>query len=144
MSVIVAKTFVAGWGDMDFNAHMKNTAYSDYAGTVRMMYFNEHGFPIEEFQRRRMGPVVFKDELSYFKEVHLLEEFTVRMFMDGLRSDGSRFRLLNEFFVGDKKVASIVTSGAFMSLSERKLIVPPEDLATVLRELERSAQFQEL
>ena len=24
------KTFQAGWGDMDYNGHMRNTAYLDY------------------------------------------------------------------------------------------------------------------
>ena len=33
------KTLVAGWGDMDFNAHMRNTAYLDTSADVRMMYF---------------------------------------------------------------------------------------------------------
>src|SRR6266849_9892511 len=36
-----AKVLVAGWGDMDFNAHMRNTAYLDKSADVRMMYFSE-------------------------------------------------------------------------------------------------------
>ena len=30
------KTFVAGWGDMDFNAHMRNTSFLDRSADVRM------------------------------------------------------------------------------------------------------------
>ncbi len=40
------KTLTAGWGDMDFNAHMRNTAYLDMAADVRMMHFVDCGFPI--------------------------------------------------------------------------------------------------
>jgi acyl-CoA thioester hydrolase len=36
---------VAGWGDMDFNSHMRNTAYLDKSADVRMMYFSETDFP---------------------------------------------------------------------------------------------------
>lgn len=56
-----AKTLFAGWGDMDFNAHMKNTAFLDKSADVRMMFFAENGFSVEEFSRLRIGPVVMKD-----------------------------------------------------------------------------------
>ena len=63
------KTLYAGWADMDFNGHMRNTAYLDKAADVRQMFLAENGFPVEEFLRLRIGPVVMKDELEYFKEV---------------------------------------------------------------------------
>jgi acyl-CoA thioesterase FadM len=44
---------------------------------VRMMFFAEHGFSMEEFVRRKLGPVILKDELEYFREVRLLETFRV-------------------------------------------------------------------
>lgn len=50
------KTLYAGWRDMDFNSHMRNTAYLDKAADVRQMFLIEHGFPVEEFARRRIGP----------------------------------------------------------------------------------------
>ena len=37
----------AGWADMDFNSHMKNTAYPDKAADVSHMFLAENGFPIE-------------------------------------------------------------------------------------------------
>ncbi|MGB7464802.1 MAG: thioesterase family protein [Candidatus Acidiferrum sp.] len=47
---------VAGWSDMDFNSHMRNTAYLDKSADVRMMYFSENGFSMQEFMRLRLGP----------------------------------------------------------------------------------------
>ena len=38
------RTLYAGWGDMDFNSHMRNTAYLDKSGDIRMMFFAENGF----------------------------------------------------------------------------------------------------
>ena len=52
------KKLYAGWADMDFNSHMKNTAYLDKTADVRQMFLIEHGFPMEEFLRLRIGPVV--------------------------------------------------------------------------------------
>lgn len=66
-----SKKLYAGWADMDFNSHMKNTAYLDKAVDVRQMFLIENGFPIEEFLRLQIGPVMMKDEVEYFKEVGL-------------------------------------------------------------------------
>ena len=74
-----AKTLLASWADMDFNAHMRNTAFLDKSADVRMMYFTEHGFPAAEFLRLKLGPVVMKDEVEYRKEVGLLQEITVTL-----------------------------------------------------------------
>lgn len=38
MMTTYIKTFHVRWGDMDFNAHMRNTAYLDISADVRMMY----------------------------------------------------------------------------------------------------------
>ncbi|HLQ64287.1 MAG TPA: thioesterase family protein [bacterium] len=121
-----AKVLVAGWGDMDFNSHMRNTAYLDKSADVRMMYFSENGFPMTEFVRRRLGPVVMKEELEYFKEVGLLEQLRVTLSNAGLSEDGSRFRVRNEFFRSDETLAAKVTSlGGWLDLSTRKFVAPP-------------------
>jgi acyl-CoA thioester hydrolase len=144
MSTPFIKHFVAGWGDMDFNSHMRNTAYLDYSATVRMMYFNENGFSADKFRQLQFGPHVFEDRVSYFKEVHLIEPFSVRLLVDGLRADGSRFRLINEFFSDAKgKIATVVSSGAWLNLRERKLMPPPEEMLQAMSKLEKSPQFQE-
>ena len=38
---------------------------------VRMMFFSENSFSMDEFIRRKIGPVIRKDELEYFKEIRL-------------------------------------------------------------------------
>jgi acyl-CoA thioester hydrolase len=135
----------AGWGDMDFNAHMKNTAYLDKSADVRMMYFAANGFPMEEFARRRFGPVVMKDEVEYFREVTLLQAIDVSLAVAGLSADGSRMVLRNEFRREDGKTCVKVTSTAgWLDLDARKLMVPPEGLLAALRALDRTEDFREL
>ena len=70
------KTLLAGWGDMDFNGHMRNTAYLDKSADVRMMFFAEHGFSMSEFMRLKIGPVVMKDEIEYQREGKLCARIT--------------------------------------------------------------------
>jgi acyl-CoA thioester hydrolase len=139
------KTFIAGWGDMDFNSHMRNTAYLDRAADVRMLYFSENGFQMTEFMRLRIGPVIMKDELEYFKEVQLLETLKVALSQAGMAEDGSRFLLRNEIFRNDGKLAARVTSvGGWLDLGSRKLVVPPEGLLKAMLSLPKTEDFQTL
>lgn len=136
------KTLYAGWADMDFNSHMKNTAYLDKAADVRQMYLAENGFPIEEFLRLRIGPVVMKDEVEYFKEVGLQEQIKVTYALAGHAPDGSRFLLRHDIFRRDGKLSARVTSaGGWLDLNERKLIVPPPALLSAMNSLDKSDDF---
>jgi len=139
------KTCYAGWGDMDWNAHMRNTAYLDKSGDVRMLFFTEHGFSAKDMMQMRFGPVVMKDELEYFREVGLIENVRVTLMLAGLSSDGSRFCIQNEFYLPNGKIAARVRStGGWLDLNTRKLTAPPLKMLEIMRTLDRTADFQEM
>ena len=139
------KTLYAGWRDMDYNSHMANTAYLDRAADVRMMYFSENGFSADEMLRLKIGPVVMKDEIEYFREVRLLQELRAGLSLAGLAPDGSRFMLRNEFAHANGKRCAVVTStGGWLDLNARKLIAPPEALRAALAALPKVEGFREL
>ena len=139
------KVLTAGWRDMDYNSHMANTAYLDRAADVRMHYFAENGFSAEDMLRMRIGPVVMKDEIEYFREVKLLEEIRVSLVCAGLAPDGSRFVLRNEFAHLDGKRCAVVTStGGWLDLNARKLIAPPDPIRKAMEALNRIEEFREL
>lgn len=136
------KTLYAGWADMDFNSHMKNTAYLDKAADVRQMFLIENGFPVEEFLRLRIGPVIMKDEVEYFKEVGLQQQITVTYALAGHALDGSRFLLRHDIFRPDGQLSARVSStGGWLNLAERKLVVPPSALLAAMNSLERTSSF---
>lgn len=137
-----SKLLYAGWGDMDFNGHMANTAYLNKAADVRQAFLMEHGFPMEEFSRLRIGPVVMRDELEYFKEVGLQQQITVTYALAGHAEDGSRFQLRHEIFRTDGKLSARVTStGGWLDLNGRRLIAPPPTLLAAMNSLERTSDF---
>ncbi|MCL4215279.1 MAG: acyl-CoA thioesterase [Gemmatimonadales bacterium] len=136
------KTLYAGWADMDFNSHMKNTAYLDKTADVRQMFLAENGFPIEEFLRLRIGPVVMRDEVEYFKEVGLQQRIRVTYALAGHAEDGSRFLLRHEIYRPDGALSARVTSlGGWLNLVERRLMVPPPTLLAAMHALERTSDF---
>jgi acyl-CoA thioester hydrolase len=136
------KTLYAGWGDIDFNGHMKNTAFLDKSADVRMMVFSESGFSVREFSKLSMGPVVMKDEVEYIKEIELLQEARVTLALAGLSEDGSRFLMRNEFYHANGILAaSVTTLGGWLDLRGRCLISPPASLLQVLQSLPRTPDF---
>jgi acyl-CoA thioester hydrolase len=134
-------TVYAGWGDMDFNSHMRNTAYLDKAADVRMRYFSDFGFPMSEFMKLQLGPVVMKDEIEYFRECLLLDEIRVAMTLAGLSEDGSRMKLRNEFYRQGKLAARVTSTAGWFDLATRKLVAPPEKLLKALKSLSLSDDF---
>ena len=143
--MIFEKTLVAGWRDMDYNSHMANTAYLDRAADVRMMYFAENGFTAADMLRMKIGPVIMKDEIAYYREVHLLQEIRVRLAVAGLAPDGSRFMLRNEVAHADGTQCAVITStGGWLDLNIRKLIAPPEPLRAAMAALPKAEGFREL
>jgi acyl-CoA thioester hydrolase len=136
------KTLYAGWADMDFNSHMKNTAYLDKAADVRQIYLIENGFPVEEFLRLRIGPAMKRDEVDYFREVRLQERIDVTYAIAGHADDGSRFRLRHEIYRADGLLAARVTSeGGWLHLGERRIVAPPPELLAAMNRIERTEDF---
>jgi acyl-CoA thioester hydrolase len=145
MSTRFSRTFHARWGDIDFNGHVRNTAYLDMAADARMMYFSENGFSMRRFEELRIGPVIMRDEVEYYRELRLLDPVTVTLFLAGLTADEMRFRLRNEFHTADSElVARVTSSGGWLDLSGRRLTVPPEALARCLREIEKTVDYAEI
>ncbi len=137
------RTLYARWGDIDFNGHMSNVAYLDSCVDVRLMFFAEQGFSTREFERRRLGPVVLRDEIDYFREVRLMEPFDVTLSIAALSEDGSHFRLRNELWRADgERAARVTTRGGWLDLERRRLVVPPEELRAILETMPRAEDFE--
>ncbi len=140
-----AKEFFAGWGTMDFNGHMANTAYLDLAADVRMAFFAEHGFPPGEFRRLAIGPVIRKDELEYVREVGLHDTVTVTYAALAMSADGARFIVENEFWTPGRGLAATVRStGGWLDLRARKLVAPTAELLAAFAQVPRAPGYVEL
>ena len=140
-----AKEFIAGWGTMDFNGHMANTAYLNLAADIRMAFFAEHGFPPSEFRKLALGPVIRKEELEYFREVGLHDSVTVTYAVLAMSADGARFVVENEIWsAGGERAATVRSTGGWLDLRARKLVAPPPALLAAFAEVPRAPGFVEL
>jgi acyl-CoA thioester hydrolase len=140
-----AREFLAGWGTMDFNGHMGNTAYLNLAADVRMAFLADHNFPPSELRRLAIGPVVKKEEIEYFKEIGLHEKVTVTYAVVAMSADGARFTIENEIFSANGERAAVVrSSGGWLDLRARKLVAPPKELFAAFAQVPKAPGFVEL
>ena len=145
MSSIFDKQFQVGWRDVDPNGHVANMVYLQYAVDARIAFFASQGFPPMNFLRLGFGPVIKSDYVEYFREVMMLEEIRVTVENGGHSEDGSRFRVINNIYKADGVLSAKVTSiGGWLSMKERKLMEPPEELRQAWLTLSRTDDFEEL
>ena len=130
---------------LDANGHMANTAFLDVCVDTRFSYFISRGFTPADFVKHGIGPVVRRDEVDYYRELRMLQPFSVNFLLAGASPDVSRFRLRNEIRREDGEVAARITSlGGWLDLRARKLVAPPTELAAAILALDRSEDYADL
>jgi len=137
-------TLLAGWGDMDANGHMANTAYLNKAVDVRSRFLAANGFTSAEFVRLGIGAVVRKDEIEYFREFRMHDDIRANILLAGLSEDGSRGLWRNEMYRGEVLGARVTSMIGWMDLRARKLVAPPAELLEAIRKIPRTDDFVDL
>jgi acyl-CoA thioester hydrolase len=138
-------TFNTKWSDFDPNRHMRHTAYNDYAAEVRVRYFQEHGLSINEFAKLNIGPILFKEETTFLKEIHIGENITVKMELEGVSKGIERWRFNHQIYNKNGILAAeIKVYGAWIDLIKRKLTVPPPAFLKIFEELPKTENFIEI
>ena len=137
--------FNTKWSDFDPNRHMRHTAYNDYAAEVRVRFFQEHGLSIDEFAKLNLGPILFKEETSFFKEIRIGENITVKMELEGVSKGIERWRFKHQVLNKNGKLsAEIKVYGAWLDLTKRKLAAPPKEFADMFNDLPKSENYEEI
>ena len=138
-------TFTTKWADFDPNRHMRHTAYNDYAAEVRVRYFRDQNFSIEEFTKHNIGPILFTEETSFRKEIHLGENITVDLKLSGLSKNEDRWKIIHQVFNEAGKLSAIIkVYGAWIDLTKRKLTIPPKEAQLLFDAAEKSENFEEI
>tara|TARA_B100000809_G_scaffold258086_1_gene300719 strand:+ start:20 stop:466 length:447 start_codon:yes stop_codon:yes gene_type:complete len=138
-------TFPTKWSDFDPNRHMRHTAYNEYAAEVRIRYFAEHHFSIEEFTKHNIGPVLFTEETSFRKEIHIGEDISVNIKLSGLSENNERWKIIHEVFNEAGKLSAVIkVYGAWIDLTKRKLTFLPKEAQNLFLHAERTNDFEKI
>lgn len=108
-----------------------------------MKYLNQHGLTTEKMEELQVGPILFREEAKFRRELKLEDKLTVDVEMVSARNDFSRWSLRHNFLKEDQTIAAIINmDGAWLDLVKRKLADPPEFVKDIFRSFPRSSEFQ--
>lgn len=139
-----SKSFEVTWADMDPNRHMRHSVYNDYAAQTRVGMFSDFDLSLTDISRLGFGPILFREETKFLREINLLETITVTCALRSMRRDGSRWSFLHEILKeGEEgiKAAQLVVDGAWLNLETRKLGVVP-NVGEVMDRFPRTSDFE--
>lgn len=144
MSQGYAKSFTVIWADLDPNAHMRHSAYADYGAQARIGFLSEHGFGLEEFHQLRLGPILFREDLKYTREIRANETIRVTCEAVGISFNKKHWRIRHRIFRSDGELAcTIDCQGAWFDLVNRKVVPAPVDLQAVMEKMPKSEDYAE-
>jgi acyl-CoA thioester hydrolase len=137
--------FTSRWADFDPNNHMRHSAYTDYAAEARVRMFNEYGLNLIEFNKLNIGPILFREETIFRREIRLSEDISVQVFLKGISENGERFKFSHKIYKTDGSLAAEVEIyGAWLDLKTRKLTKPPKIVLEALKDIERTEDFENI
>lgn len=138
-------TFKTRWSDFDANKHMRHTAYNDYAAEVRVRYFKQQGFTIQDFAKDNLGPILFNENTSFYKEIHMGEDITINLSLQAVSSKSERWKLQHQVYNESGNLAAEINIyGAWIDLEKRKLATPSETFHQLFSSLEKTTDFEEI
>lgn len=131
------------WSDLDPNFHIRHSVYYDWGAFCRVEFLNENGLTSHIMQELRFGPILFREECIFRREIRSGDE--IRMNLQLLRSkkDFSRWSIQHQISRADGTLCAVLTvDGAWMDVVKRKLSSPPEKVHEVFDRMPRSEQFE--
>ena len=132
------------WAMLDPNGHLRHSVYADLAAQARVYELNRMGIDQAVFQHYKMGPILFREESIYLREVKMNDVLTTTVKLSKARKDGSRFSFMHEVFRSDGVNAAIINiDGAWLDLEKRKLMIPPPEFQEKMLLVKRTEDYEE-
>jgi acyl-CoA thioester hydrolase len=131
------------WADIDANRHLRHSAYYDYGAMMRVLFFSENGLTTQKLEELQTGPILFREEAIFKREIRLEDQITVDVALVRANANYSRWSLRHTFKKSDGSIASIINiDGAWIDIVKRKLIIPGDFVQSVFERCPRTADFQ--
>ncbi|GAA4760382.1 MULTISPECIES: acyl-CoA thioesterase [Flavobacterium] len=143
---IFTKEISIRWSDLDPNFHMRHSAFYDFGAQHRIEVLEQHGLTMKVMQQQFFGPVLFREEAIFRKEIHLSDTITITTKMGKMKADASRWTIVHELRnQRDELCAVISVDGAWMDTKLRKLASPtPQIVVDVMNAFPKTEDFIQL
>ena len=130
------------WSDLDPNFHLRHSVYYDWGAFVRMSYLKEHQITPAVMMQYHFGPILFREECVFKREILFADVIEVNVFLCKARSDMSRWTMQHEIWKNKDTLAAVITiDGAWIDTKLRKLAIPPPLFQQAFDAMPKSAGF---
>lgn len=137
------KEFEIRWSDIDANRHLANSAYVNFMSHTRMSFLIDQGIDQQVLRKYQIGPVVFNENVFFFKEAFQGMKVRVSFELGGVSEDGTFFKFVHNFY--DEKgrnLAYCEMQGGWVNLETRKLTPLPAHLMELLDKSPKTKEFK--
>ena len=130
------------WSDLDPNVHLRHSVYYDWGAFCRIAFFDEHQLTTELMQRLQIGPILFREECIFKKEIRLGDKVRINLEVLQAKRDYSRWSIRHAIIKNTDSLSAIITvDGAWLDIAKRKLAIPPSEVAEVLVQMPKAENF---
>ena len=130
------------WSMVDANMHLRHSAYADFAAQARLEMMAKMNFGPAELKELLVGPILFREELIYLKEVRMDDTVQVTCALSKCRADGSRWSFVQNIFRADGVQAALINvDGAWIDMVKRKLASLPKDIVDQFLTMPKTEDF---
>ena len=131
------------WSDLDPNFHLRHSIYYDWGALSRIEFLDQHGLTTALMEKLNFGPILFREECIFKREIHLNDKVTIDLQLLKSRRDYSRWTIQHTIFKNADTISAILTcDGAWLDKVQRKLAIPPEEARVVFKEMPVHTDFQ--
>jgi acyl-CoA thioester hydrolase len=131
------------WADIDANFHLRHSVFYDLCAQQRMEALSSMGITLRSMQQQHYGPIIFREECTFRREIKLEDEVYVELQLRYLSRDHARFSFAHTFVKADGTYcATLIVEGAWMDTKLRKLAAPPAVASDAMDHLPRTAEFE--
>ena len=137
------KSMEVRWSDLDPNFHVRHSIYYDWGAYSRICIFQEQGLTPSFLTEHNLGPILFREEAIFRKEIRFGDQLTIDLQLMKLKEDYSRWSIRHTLFKNGDTIAAIITvDGAWINTLIRKLSVPPPEAVLVFNAMPKSTDFE--
>lgn len=132
------------WADLDPNFHVLHSKYYDFGAYCRMAFLTEHGITPAVMIENKIGPVIFREECIFKREIKFGDELEVFLKLSKCNEDASRWSMVHELWINGNILAALITiDGAWIDTNIRKIVKPPEVYTNGIKLIPKTADFDQ-
>jgi acyl-CoA thioester hydrolase len=132
------------WSDLDPNFHLRHSVFYDFAAQQRVEILSSIGLTMSKFQEMKMGPVIFREEAIFRREIKMGDNITLEVYLSKMSADGTKWSFEHRFMNdAGKLMATLHVDGSWIDIVARKLYKDiPQDLLQSFIDFPRTDNFE--